>query len=107
MYFSEPMPNCVPEYYRERQEAREHEEALRARNRPRCDANRAKLDAAMAAGLPVSPYGGYPACRQCPKADYETECGEDDDMCMVICTDPRCLQHHRLLRTVTGFCLRR
>ena len=31
MYFNEPMPDRVPEHYRERQEAREHEEALRTR----------------------------------------------------------------------------
>lgn len=58
-------------------------------------ADRAKLDAARAIGLPILPYCGYPACLRCPKADDDTQRDAEDDICLVICTDPDCPEHRQ------------
>ena len=89
----EPIPNCVPEFYREQQEERDRQYDLAMRRRARYQANRKKLDAAAEAGLPVLSFGGYDACRECPRADDDTQTDDEDDFCCVICHDPSCPEH--------------
>lgn len=92
--FNEPMPDCVPELYRSRQEDADQKYELLVRRQERYKANRQKLDAAVASGLPVLGYGGYGPCWDCPDADHDTMTGDDDDVCRVICRNPAC-PHHR------------
>ena len=94
LIFNEPMPDCVPELYRSRQEAVDHRYDLQARRQAQYDANRRKLDDAIASGLPILDYGGYGPCWECPDADHDTMTDDDDDMCRVICRNPAC-PHHR------------
>ena len=94
-YFNEPMPDCVPEYYRSRQEDADHRYELQTRRQELYRANRRKLGAAIASGLPVLDYGGYDACRDCPDADHDTMTDSDDDMCRVICRNPECPRHRK------------
>lgn len=89
-YFSEPMPDCVPEYYRSKQEDADHEREVSFQARECFRANREKLEAARAAGLPVLPFGGYDACQSCPNADHDTMTSEDDDTDCVLCKNPAC-----------------
>ena len=56
--FEEAIPDCVPEFYRSRQEDAEHKYELLTCCQERCRANRQKLDEAAAAGLPILSYGG-------------------------------------------------
>lgn len=92
--FDEPMPGCVPELYRSRQEDADHKYELLVRRQESYRANRQKLDAAIASGLPVLDYGGYGPCWDCPDADHDIMTSDDDDMCRVICRNPAC-PHHR------------
>ena len=94
LIFNEPMPDCVPELYRSRQEAVDHRYDLQARRQAQYDANRQKLDDAIASGLPILDYGGYGPCWDCPDADHDIMTNDDDDMCRVICRNPAC-PHHR------------
>ena len=89
----EPIPDCVPEFYREQQEERDRRYDLAMRRRARYQANRKKLDAAAEAGLPVLSFSGYDACRECPRADGDTQTDDEDDFCRVICHDPSCPEH--------------
>lgn len=93
LIFNEPMPDCVPELYRSRQEAVDHRYDLQARRQVQYDANRQKLDDAIASGLPILAYGGYGPCWECPDADHDTMTDDDDDMCRVICRNPACPHH--------------
>lgn len=94
-YFNEPMPDCVPEHYRSLQEDADHQYELQARRQELYRANREKLDAAVASGLPVLDYGGYDACRDCRSADHDTMTSDDDDLDRVICRDPACPRHRK------------
>ena len=58
-YFSEPVPDCVPEYYRSRQEEADHQYELQMKRQELYQANQQKIDAAIASGLPILDYGGY------------------------------------------------
>ncbi|WP_304973826.1 hypothetical protein [uncultured Alistipes sp.] len=89
-YFTESLPNCVPEYYRSKQEDADHEREISFQARERFRANREKLEAARAAGLPVLDFGGYDACQSCPNADHDTMTSEDDDFDHVLCRNPAC-----------------
>lgn len=84
------MPGCVPEYYRSRQEDDDHQYDLRMQRRAHFLANRAKLDAAAASGLPVLTLRGPGPCWECPQADRDTMTAADDDFDRVICHDPAC-----------------
>lgn len=92
LIFNEPMPDCVPELYRSRQEAEDRKSELEMQRQAHYQANRKKLNDAAAAGLPILDYSGYEACWECPDADHDTM--TDDDMCRVICRHPAC-PHHR------------
>ena len=94
MYFTnDPMPGCVPEYYRERQEERDRQYDLAMQRKAHYLANRQKLGEAAEAGLPVLDFGGYGPCRECPNADHDTAISDDDDFCSVICRNPACPEH--------------
>ena len=45
--------------------------------------------------LPVLPFGGYDACHKCVDADYDTQRGEDDDFCCMICHNPNYPEHEK------------
>ena len=92
-HFNEPMPDCVPEYYRARQEAADHEHELALQRQERYRANQEKIDAAAASGLPILSFGGYDPCWECQSADHDTMTDDDDDTCCVICRDPACPEH--------------
>lgn len=92
--FNEPMPDCVPEYYRSQQEDEEHEYELQTRRQEIYQVNRQKI-AAVASGFPVLDYGGYEACRDCPDADHDTMVDDDDDICRAICRNPACPRHRK------------
>ena len=92
-HFNEPMPDCVPEYYRARQEAADHEYELASQRQERYRANQEKIDAAVASGLPILSFGGYGPCWGCQSADHDTMTDDDDDTCCVICRDPGCPEH--------------
>lgn len=94
MYFNAPMPDCVPEYYRSRQDGADHRDELQMRRQTHYLANRQKLDAAVAAGLPVLTLTDYCQCWDCRTAGHDTMTGDDDDFDRVICRDPAC-PHHR------------
>ena len=89
----EPIPGCVPEFYRERQEEQDRRFDLAMQRREAYQANQEKLDAAAEAGLPILDFGGYDACGGCPHADHDTQTGDEDDFCRVICHDPSCRCH--------------
>lgn len=93
-YFSEPIPDCVPEYYRSQQEDADHRYELQARRQGIYKANQRMIDAAIASGLPILDYGGYGPCWECPDAGHDTMTGDDDDFDRVICRNPAC-PHHR------------
>lgn len=93
MLFNDPMPDCVPEFYRSRQEAADHEYERQARAQEHYAENREKIRAAVASGLPVLQYGGYGPCRECAQADHDTMTDAEDDMCGVICLNPSCPLH--------------
>ena len=87
-YFNEPMPDCVPEFYRAQQEEREHQHELLMQRQEHYRANQEKINAAVASGLPILSFGGYAPCRECQTADRDTMTGDDDDLDCVICRDP-------------------
>ena len=87
------IPNCVPEYFREKFEREAHEAELRWQRAEHYNANKEKLKKAYEAGLPVLSYGGYDECQSCKDADYDTQANDDDDFCNVICQNPDCEKH--------------
>ena len=89
----EPMPNCVPEFYRSREEAASHEFERQMQHQAHYLANREKINAAVKSGLPILDYGGYGPCWSCRTADHDTMTGADDDFNRVICLNPTCPQH--------------
>lgn len=89
------IPNCVPEYYRSREEAADRRYELQEQQREHYKANQDKIEAAREAGLPLLDFGGYEACWSCKTADHDTQTGEDDDVCCVICHNPSCPQHRK------------
>ena len=93
IYTNDPIPGCVPELYRERQEEQDRQFDLAMRRRKIYRANQEKLDAAAGAGLPILGFGGYNACGGCPHADHDTQTDDEDDFCRVICHDPSCRCH--------------
>ena len=93
MYFNEPMPDCVPEFYRSKLEEQERCEDRQLREQDRYLANRMIIEAAIAAGLPVLNYGGFPQCQTCPHADHDTQTDAEDDFDRVICYNPACQCH--------------
>ena len=82
------IPDCVPEYYRSLWEEEGHQAELRAQRGERYQANREKIRAAIAAGLPVLDFGGYGSCRECSHADHDTMRSDEDDFDSVICHNP-------------------
>ena len=93
--FHEPMPDCVPELHRSRREDEERRFELKMRRQDHYFANRQKIDAAAASGLPILNSGGYGSCWYCPDADHDTMTGAGDDTCRVICRNPACPQHQK------------
>lgn len=93
LIFNEPMPDCVPELYRSCREIVDRRYDLQARRLAQYDANRQKLAAAVASGLPILDYSGYGPCWECPDADHDTMTDDGDDMCRVICRNPACPLH--------------
>ena len=85
--FHEPMPDCVPEYYRSKQEETDRRYELQTKQQELYQANRQKIDTAIMSGLHVLPFGGFDACWYCPDAG--------DDTCRVICRNPACPQHQK------------
>ncbi len=95
MLCNDPMPNCVPEFYRARQEAADTRFERQMRAQAHYMANREKIQAVAASGLPILPYGGYGPCWECASADHDTMTGAEDDFDYVICGDPACPQHKK------------
>ena len=93
--FHEPMPDCVPEYYRSKQEETDRRYELQTKQQKLYQANRQKIDAAITSGRHVLPSGGYAACWDCPDADHDTMTDAGDDTCRVICRNPACPQHQK------------
>ena len=89
-YTNDPIPNCVPEYYREQEERRDHQYELALQRKAHYQANRQKLDAAVQSGLPILDLDGYAPCWECPKGDTDTKTDDEDDFDRVICHDPAC-----------------
>lgn len=84
------MPDCVPEYYRARQEDADHEYERLMQRQAHYLANRRKLAAAAASGLPVLVLRGPGPCWGCAQADHDTMIDADDDTDRVICCNPAC-----------------
>ncbi len=93
--YNDFIPNCVPEYFREKFEREEHETQLRWERQEHYIANRKKMTEAYEAGLPILDYGGYEACQNCKNADFNTQTAEDDDIGCVICHNPNCPEHEK------------
>jgi len=70
--YNDFIPNCVPEYFREKFEREEHEAELRWERQEHYNANQKKVHEAYEAGLPVLDYGGYDTCIDCKDADHDT-----------------------------------
>ena len=92
---NEPIPNCVPEYYREQQEKQDHQYDMAMQRRACYLENQRKLDEAAEAGLPILAFGGYGPCWECPDADHDTVIDDEDDFCRVICRNPACPEHRK------------
>lgn len=90
---NEPMPDCVPELYRQQQEEQDRQYDLAVQRRIGYLANQRKIDEALRTGLPILYYGGYYACRECPDADDDTRTDDEDDLDCVICRNPDCPEH--------------
>ena len=90
---NEPIPDCVPELIRQRQEEQDRQFDLMMQRRTGYLANQRKIDEALAAGLPILYYGGYYACGKCPQADHDTRTDDKDDLDCVICRYPACPEH--------------
>lgn len=95
MYFNEPMPDCVPEFYRSKLEEQERREDRQLREQGRYLANRKIIEAAITSGFPVLNFGGFAQCQDCPCADHDTMTSEDDDFDRVICYNPACRCHRK------------
>lgn len=93
MMFNEPMPDCVPEYYRSLQEDAGSRYELRMQRQEHYWANRKKINAAAAAGLPILTLDGCGPCWDCQTADHDTMTADDDDIERVICFNPDCPHH--------------
>lgn len=94
MYFTESLPDCVPEYYRSRREEQDRQYEREMQAQAHYIANRAKIAAAIESGLPVLTLNGHCPCWECRMADHDTMTAADDDFDRVICLDPGC-QHQR------------
>ena len=92
-FTNDPIPDCVPEYYRAQKEERDRQYDLAMQRQGHYLANKQKLDAAVLSGLPVLPFGGYGPCWECPNADHDTMTNDEDDICLVICHDPSCPEY--------------
>lgn len=95
MYFTESIPDCVPEFYRSRQEAADHGYECEMQKRTHFLANREKISAAIAAGLPVLTLNGCGPCWECGTADHDTRTDDDDDFDRVVCLNPACRYNRR------------
>ena len=95
MYFDEHMPDCVPEFYRAQREEQERREDRLMQEQEHYQANREKIKAAIASGLPVLNFGGYGHCSRCPHADHDTQTDAEDDFDSVICHNPACRCHRK------------
>lgn len=89
------IPNCVPEWFRERFERDEREAELEYERQKGYEANRKKLKEAREAGCLILDFGGYDACQYCSYADHDTQTDFEDDFDSVICYDPDCPEHEK------------
>lgn len=89
------IPDCVPEYFREKIEKEQHEAELYWERQEYYDENKKNMEEAYEAGLPVLPYCGYDACITCNDADHDTQTYMEDDICYVICHNPDCPEHQK------------
>lgn len=87
------IPNCVPEWFRERFEKDEREAELEHERREHYKKNQEKRKEACEQGCPILDYGGYDACLHCRFSDHDTQTGLEDDFDSVICHDPACPEH--------------
>ena len=93
--FESELHNCMPEYFRLEQEQYEHECELALKRQEHYKANIKKLEDAEKAGYPILEYDGYAACQECKNADFNTCRYEFDDIGLVICKNPDCLEHKK------------
>ena len=93
--YNEHMPDCVPEFYRARQEEADRQYEKQCQQGERYSKNREKLKAVEEAGLPILRYGGYGPCWECETCDHDTQRDADDDFCLVICHNPDCPHHKK------------
>lgn len=89
------IPNCVPEWFRERFEKEEREARLEHERQEGYEANRKKLEEAREAGYPILDFGGYGACLHCKDADHDTQTSFEDDFDSIICRNPNCPEHKK------------
>ena len=54
-----------------------------------------KMDDAVEKRLPIIPYDGYEACKNCKDADFDTMTCEGDDKGNVISHNPDCPEHKK------------
>ena len=101
-HFNEPVPDCVPEYYRAQQEDREHQYELLMQRQEHYRANQEKINAAVTSGLPILLFGGYAPCWVCQTADHDTMTDDDDDFDSVICRNPDCPEHENHQQEVSS-----
>lgn len=92
MRFCDGIPNCVPEYFREEQENREHEYELMEEQKELYRKDEEKLKQAIQDGYPVLDYGGYPECYRCTRKEPVVT-SEYDDMGTIICRNKNCKCH--------------
>lgn len=93
--FEYEMKNCLPEYFRLQKEQYEHECELEHERQEHYRANKKKLDDAKKTGYLILDYGGFDACAGCGYADFDTIRNADDDIGLIICKNPNCLEHKR------------
>lgn len=87
------LPNCVPEYFREQEEAYERECELAEKRNSHYLKNREKLRKAQEDGFPILNYEGYPECHNCSNKDSDTQVSEMDDFATIICLNKDCPCH--------------
>lgn len=87
------IPNCAPEYYRSMIEDKEHEDELAFERAEKYRVNKAKIEKAIADGVPVLSLAfdsGCEKCWSCTTKDGDTMTDDEDDIELVICLNPQC-----------------
>ena len=96
MLYYDSIPDCVPEYFREAEEARAHEAELRDSMNRFLEKNKEYTDDIVAKGGTLMCFSYPERCESCPFGEEKLSFTPEDDVPGILCKNPDskwCLTH--------------